>query len=115
MIIIELLKVFKVMIFERYGWNIILQILWSLIDVIKNRYMYQCFLFDDVVLWMIYKVSDKLIGEWVNFKKLDNYLKLNFINNGVELFYYFLVIDKDGCEVYCCLDYEDGGSEDFYM
>lgn len=51
--------------------------------------MYQRFLLDDVALRMIYKASDKSIGERVNFKKLDNYLKSNFINNGVELLYHF--------------------------
>ena len=76
--------------------------------------MYQRFLLDDVALRMIYKASDKSIGERVNFKKLDNYLKSNFINNGVELLYHFSVIDKDGREVYRCSDYEDGGSEDSY-
>ena len=114
MITTEPSKVPKAMISERHGRNTIPQTSRSLTDAIKNRYMYQRFLLDDVALRMIYKASDKSIGERVNFKKLDNYLKSNFINNGVELLYHFSVIDKDGREVYRCSDYEDGGSEDSY-
>lgn len=56
-------KVPKAMISERHGRNTIPQTSRSLTDAIKNRYMYQRFLLDDVALRMIYKVSDKSIGD----------------------------------------------------
>lgn len=104
----------KAMISEGHGRNTIPQTSRTLIDAVKNRYMYQRFLLDEVVWQMIYRASDKSIGERVNFKNLDNYLKSSLINNGIELPYHFTVIDKDGREVYRCSDFEEKGSEDTY-
>lgn len=87
----------------------------SLVESIKNRYMYQRALLDEVVWQMIYHVSDKPIEERVQFKDLDDYLKSSLYNNGIELPYHFTVMDKDGREVYKCPDYDPKGSEDSYQ
>lgn len=68
--------------------------------------MYQRALLDEVVLDMIRRASDKSIGDRVRFRDLDDYLKSNLYNNGIDLPYHFAVIDKDGREVYRCADYE---------
>lgn len=86
----------------------------SLVEAIKNRYMYQRALLDEVTWQMIYRASDKSIGERVRFKDVDDYLKSSLYNNGVELIYHFSVIDKDGKEVYRCSDYDPKGVEDTY-
>lgn len=41
----------------------------SLLDAVKNRYMYQRVLLDEA-LQMVYRASDKSIGERVRFKDL---------------------------------------------
>ena len=104
----------KMMISRRHGGNTIPKTSKSLLDAVKNRYMYQRVLLDEVALQMVYRASDKSIGERVRFKDLDDYLKSALLNNGIELPYHFTVVDKDGREVYRCADYEGKGNEDSY-
>ena len=94
------------------GRNTIPQTSNSMLEAIKNRYMYQRALLDEVVLDMIRRASDKSIGDRVRFRDLDDYLKSNLYNNGIDLPYHFAVIDKDGREVY---RYEAKGSEESYQ
>ncbi len=101
------------MISRKHGAKTIPQTSRSLADAIKNRYLYQRALLDEVAWQMIYRASDKPIEERVNFKNLDQYLKSGLIDNGIELNYHFKVIDRDGREVYRCSDYSDEGSESF--
>ena len=105
----------RAMISRKHGAKTIPQTSRSLADMIKNRYLYQRALVDDVVFNMLYHASDKPIEERVNFKNLDQYIKSGLIDNGIGDFdYHFKVIDRDGREVYRCSDYSDEGSESSY-
>src|SRR5574344_413165 len=104
----------KAMISRRHGLNTIPQTSQSLIEAIRNRYRYQRYLLDEVAWQMIYHASDKAIGERIRYKDIDNYLKLDLLNEGVELPYHFTIIDKNGREVYRCADYEEEGSDISY-
>jgi len=104
----------KAMISRKHGENNILQTSKSLQEAIKNRYLHQRVLLDEVVLNILYKSSDKALDERVSFKNLDGYLKSEFVNNGIDIPYHFTVTDKDGREAYRCPDYEDIGSENSY-
>ncbi len=104
----------KAMISPFHGAKTIPKTSRSLVEAIKNRYMYQRALLDEVAWQMISRASDKSIGDRIRFKELDDYLKSALINNGIELPYHFSVIDKDGREVYRCADYEEKGSNDAY-
>ncbi len=86
----------------------------SLADIIKNRYVYQRSLLEDVVWQLIYKASEKNIDERVDFQQLDNYLKAELINNGIPLLYHFQVVDRSGNEIYKCSDYESRGNDRVY-
>ncbi len=105
----------KAMISPYRGTKTIPETSRSLVEAIKNRYMYQRALLDEVAWQMIYRGSDKSIGDRVRFKELDDYLKSSLYNNSIDLPYHFTVIDKDGREVYRCADYEAKGSEDAYQ
>jgi two-component system phosphate regulon sensor histidine kinase PhoR len=96
---------------RRHSLNTIPQTSQSLIEAIRNRYMYQRYLLDEVAWQMIYRSSDKAIGDRIRYKDIDNYLKLDLLNEGIELPYHFTIIDKNGREVYRCSDYEDKGSD----
>ena len=87
----------------------------SLIEAIKNRYMYQRELLNEVVWQMIYRASDKSIGDRVRFGDLNGYLKSNLYNNNIDLPFHFTVIDKDGKEVYRCADYDPKGNDEVYQ
>ncbi|MCE5224469.1 MAG: HAMP domain-containing histidine kinase [Porphyromonadaceae bacterium] len=67
---------------------------------LKERYQYQQELIKEVILNMLYTSSLKPIQERVDFKKLNNYMKAEFLNNGLNLPYQFSVIDKNGTVVY---------------
>ena len=86
----------------------------SLQEIVKNRYIYQKALVDEVVMNMLYSASDKPLKERVNFKILDQDLKAELINNGVNIHYHFTVTTQDGREVYRCPDYSEEGSEFTY-
>ncbi len=86
----------------------------SLQEIVKNRYVYQKALLDEVVMNMLYSASDKPLKERVNFKILDQDLKAELINNGINIPYHFTVSTQDGREVYRCPDYTDDGSEYTY-
>lgn len=78
----------KAMISPYRGTKTIPETSRSLVESIKNRYMYQRALLDEVVWQMIYHAGDRSIGDRVRFKDLDDYLKSNLYNNGIDLPYH---------------------------
>ena len=86
----------------------------SLQEIVKNRYVYQKALLDEVIMNMLYSASDKPLRERVNFKILDQDIKAELMNNGINIPYHFTVSTQDGREVYRCPDYSDEGSEYTY-
>ncbi|WP_072530581.1 ATP-binding protein [Bacteroides ilei] len=77
----------------------------ALQEILKERYIYQRALLDEVVYNILYTASDKPLKERVNFKQLDHFLKAELLNNGIDIPYHFSVTDRDGKEVYRCSDY----------
>lgn len=86
----------------------------SLQEIVKNRYVYQKALLDEVVYSILYTASDKPLKERVNFKLLDQDLRSELLNNGIDIPYHFTVSTQDGREVYRCPDYEPQGEEYTY-
>ncbi|EFA91331.1 ATPase/histidine kinase/DNA gyrase B/HSP90 domain protein [Hoylesella buccalis ATCC 35310] len=86
----------------------------SLQEIVKNRYIYQKALLDEVVYSILYSASDKPLKERVNFKLLDQDLKSELMNNGINIPYHFRVTTQDGREVYRCSDYSEKGEEYTY-
>lgn len=86
----------------------------SMQQIVKNRYVYQRALLDEVVYNILYTASDKPLKERINFKNLDQDLKAELINNGIDIPYHFTVSTQDGREVYRCPDYSDKGEEYSY-
>ena len=83
----------------------------SLQEIVKNRYVYQKALLDEVVYTILYSASDKPLKERINFKLLDQDLKAELMNNGISLPYHFTVSTQDGREVYRCPDYDETGED----
>ncbi|MCI1281025.1 MAG: HAMP domain-containing histidine kinase [Prevotella sp.] len=86
----------------------------SLQEIVKNRYVYQKALLDEVVLSILYSASEKPLRERINFRMLDQDLKAELMNNGINIPYHFTVSTQDGREVYRCPDYTDEGEEYTY-
>ena len=89
----------RAMISRKHGAKTIPKTARSHVDFVKNRYVYQRNLLDEVAWQMVYTASDKPIEERINFKNLDQYLKSGLVDNGIDLAYHFKVIDRDGREV----------------
>lgn len=86
----------------------------SLQEIVKNRYVYQKALLDEVVYNILYQASEKPLKERINFRLLDQDIKAELMNNGINIPYHFTVTTHDGREVYRCPDYTGDGIEYTY-
>ncbi|MCR5131191.1 MAG: HAMP domain-containing histidine kinase [Prevotella sp.] len=86
----------------------------SMQEILRNRYVYQKALLDEVVYSILYSASDKPLKERINFKMLDQNLNEQLKNNGINIPYHFVVLTQDGREVYRCSDYTEDGEEYSY-
>ena len=84
------------------------------VDVLRKRYRYQRAMLDEVVYGMIYQASEKPLEQRMNFKKLDQNIKSELTNNGINMEYHFRVLAGDGHEVYKCSDYIPSATSDTY-
>ena len=84
-------------------------------EIVRNRYVYQRALLDEVVYNILYTASDKPLKERINFRMLDNDIREQLANNGINIPYHFTVSTTDGREVYRCPDFEDKGKEYTYQ
>jgi two-component system phosphate regulon sensor histidine kinase PhoR len=83
-------------------------------EILRNRYVYQRALLDEVIYNILYTASDKPLKERINFRMLDNDIREQLANNGINIPYHFTVSTTDGREVYRCPDYEETGKEYTY-
>jgi len=83
-------------------------------EIVRNRYVYQKTLLDEVVYNILYTASDKPLKERINFRMLDNEIRNELANNGINIPYHFTVTAPDGREVYRCPDFEEKGKEYTY-
>ena len=87
----------------------------SLQEIVRNRYQYQRALLDEVVYNILYTASDKPLKERINFKMLDQDIRVELLNNGINVPYHFRVETSDGREVYRCPEYSAEGEEYYYQ
>jgi len=77
----------------------------SMQDVLKDRYLHQQTLLEDVILRILYESSNLPIAQRVDFNKLEHYLAKEFEKNGLHnVPFHFKVTDKKEQEVYRCND-----------
>ena len=86
----------------------------SLQEIVRNRYLYEKGLLDEVIYNILYTASDKPLKERVNFRLLDRDIHTELLNNGINIPYHLRVETADGREVYRCPDYSDEGEEYTY-
>jgi len=86
----------------------------SMQEIVRNRYVYQKALLDEVVYKILYTASDKPLRERVNFRSLDQDIRNELQNNGVNIPYHLVVSTADGREVYRCPDYSGEGEQYSY-
>ena len=86
----------------------------SMQEIVRNRYVYQKALLDQVVMSILYSASEKPLEERVNFLQLDKELQAELKNNGIDIPFHFTVETQEGREVYRCADYDEVGEEYTY-
>jgi signal transduction histidine kinase len=64
------------------------------------RYQHQARLLEEVAYTMMYTAYMKPIEERIDFDKLNSYLKSEFLDNGLNLPYVFMVMNRDGQIIY---------------
>ena len=83
----------------------------TLQEIMARRYSYEKTLVDEVIYSILYTAHDRPLGERIDFKQLDQYLKTELSINGIQLKYHYTVMDNDKTIVYRCADYEEEGND----
>ena len=83
-------------------------------DFVKNSYLYQKGVLEEVIYTILYNASDKDFRERIDFKLLDRNLRTELESAGINLPYHFSVYDAEGQEVFRCADYTDEGADNSY-
>lgn len=86
----------------------------SMQQIIRNRVIYQKALLDEVIYTILYTASDKPLRQRINFKQLDQDIRAQLLNNGIDIPYHFTVTTYNGTEVFRCSEYSDQGKEITY-
>lgn len=81
---------------------------------LHNRYVYQKALLDEVIYNILYTGSEKPLKERINFRQLDQDIRAELMNNGINLPYHFRVLTNDNSEIYRCPEYSDEGEDDAF-
>ena len=104
----------RAMISRNHGARTIPQTSRTMVDMLRNRYLYQRALIEEVVWQMIYYSSDRPLQDRIDYKNLDQYIKSGLVDNGINLNYHFRVVDGNGVETYRCSDYTTQGNGSTY-
>lgn len=83
-------------------------------EFVKNAYLYQKGVLDEVIYTILYNASEKDFRERIDFRLLDTNLRTELEAAGIHLTYHFSVFDSNGEEVFRCADYSDEGSDYSY-
>ncbi len=86
----------------------------SLQDIVRNRYVHQRALMDEVIYKILYTASNQPLEKRINFRALDRDLQAELLHNGIDIPYHFTISTSDGREIYRCADYEPEGEEQSY-
>ncbi len=82
----------------------------SLQEIMAMRYATEKSLVEEVIYSILYTASDRPLVERIDFKELDQILKNELSNNGINITYHFSVSTSNGQIVYQCSDYDATGS-----
>lgn len=86
----------------------------SIRDSVRQRYIYQKALLNEVVYSVMYTPSDLPLSERVDFRALDSDLRAELRSNGINIPYHFYVTTSYGRLVYRCSDYTKEGDRYIY-
>ena len=80
----------------------------------RNRYIYQKALLDEVIINILYSASNEPLQSRVNIAMLEQNVRTELHNNGIDIPFHVTITTQDNREIYRCSDYEEDGSEQTY-
>ena len=83
----------------------------TLQEIMQERYDKQKMLIDEVIYSMLYTASDRPLKDRIDFKELDQTLRNELSDNGIDMPYHFRVLSSNGNVVFQCSDYDATGSD----
>ena len=86
----------------------------SLQEIMAMRYATEKNLVEEVIYSILYTASDRPLADRIDFSELDQELKVQLSNNGIDIPYHFSVSTSNGQNIYQCADYESTGSENTF-
>ena len=86
----------------------------SLQDIIRNRYVHQRALMDEVIYKMLYTASKQPLEQRIDFQALNRDIQAELLHNGIDLPYHFTVSTSSGREIYHSDGYKADGAEHSY-
>lgn len=83
----------------------------SLQEMMARRYTYEKSLVDELIYNILYTSSERPLEERIDFDALDQSLKSELSNNGIDLTYHFSVETNNGRIIHKCSDYDPMGND----
>ena len=80
----------------------------------RNRYIYQKALLDEVIINVLYAGSNVPIESRLNIALLEQNIRNELHNNGIDIPFHMSITKQDNREIYRCADYEEDGAEATY-
>ncbi|MGL5227270.1 MAG: sensor histidine kinase [Bacteroidales bacterium] len=99
---------------KRHGKNSISKTSSELQNALKGRYLYQREILDYLILDQLSSAGTKPLDERINFYQLKDYLRIELLNNGLNLIFEFAVVDKDNKIVYKTSGYNPKSDEEVF-
>ena len=81
----------------------------SMQEIMAKRYAQEHTLVNEVIYSILYTASDRPLENRIDFTKLDQQLKSELANNGIDLDFHFSVSTSNGRVIYRCPDYDPEG------
>lgn len=97
-----------------YGMDITMTGMRTFQRRIRNAYIYEREVLDEVILRVLYASGEKGFEERVDKDFLVQALRRSLRNNGIELEFHYRVFNSEGREVYRCPDYDPEGEDYSY-
>ena len=104
----------KVSISPNHGNNTITKTYQGMQEVLKGQYLYQKGLLDEVILNILSTASSRPILERVDPRKIENYLRSELQNNGLNIPFQYAIINKNGQTVYHTSGYTPQQERDLF-
>lgn len=106
-------QISNAMLMDR-GTNYLDEASQEFLDKVKNAYVYQRGVLDEVVYTLLYNASESSLDERLNSDLLDSYLTSALRRNGVDIPFHYRVTTVDGQELLRCSDYVEDGADNPY-